>query len=51
MQLDARRWDLQGAAAGGAAAELETWSVASYLSNMIETTIYPEPLSKLSLYS
>ena len=27
MQLDVRRWDLQGAVAGGAAAELETWSL------------------------
>ena len=25
MQLDVRRWDLRGAVAGGAAAELETW--------------------------
>ena len=27
MQLDVRPWDLQGAVAGGAAAELETWSL------------------------
>ena len=27
MQLDVRRWDLQGAVAGDAAAELETWSL------------------------
>ena len=27
MQLDVRRWDSQGALAGGAAAELETWSL------------------------
>ena len=27
VQLDVRRWDLQGAVAGGAAAELETWSL------------------------
>ena len=27
MQLDVRFWDLQGAVAGGAAAELETWSL------------------------
>ena len=27
MQLDVRRWDLQGAVAGGAASELETWSL------------------------
>ena len=27
MQLDVRRWDWQGAVAGGAAAELETWSL------------------------
>ena len=27
MQLDVRLWDLQGAVAGGAAAELETWSL------------------------
>ena len=27
VQLDGRRWDLQGAVAGGAAAELEIWSL------------------------
>ena len=51
MQLDVRRWDLQGAVAGSAAAELETWSFLpavcpTSLSDAVETAVCPGPLSQ-----